>query len=204
MATRGDLITRLMKELHLDGTSYTAEAVNAIDSAVAFYRGERFWFNEGVTEFVLATASTITLSSSLPDSVSIDSVRATDASGSRYVLTPENLADFNAHATTTAEPERYAVHAAQLHLWPVNNATRTIEVRWSGRVTMTASNSSSCVWTNEAEELVRMHATIDLCENFLLDLPRADRARAREGQVLGRLLAETVSRLGSGNLTSYW
>jgi hypothetical protein len=80
----------------------------------------------------------------------------------------------------------------------MNNRTRTIEVEWSGRVTMTASNSSSCVWTNEAEELIRLHAKGDLCENFLLDLPAADRYRGREGMVLNQLVAETIKRLNIG------
>ena len=75
MATRGDLIDRIIQELHLETASYTAQVINAINSAVDFYRGERFWFTEGTTSLTLLTASTITLSSDLPDSVTIDNVR---------------------------------------------------------------------------------------------------------------------------------
>ena len=195
MATRGDLINRIISELHLETASYTAQVINAINSAVDYYRPERFWFTEGATSLTLLTASSITLSSSLPDSVTIDHVRlAADAEP----LTFETWSEFQAHATMTAEPTRWALHHQMLHVWPTNNATRTVEVEWSGRVTMTASNSSSCVWTNEAEELIRLHAECDLCENFLLDLPRADRCRGRESTVLTQLISETIKRLNIG------
>lgn len=204
MATRGDLITRVMKELHLDGTSYTAQVTDALTSAVRYYQGSRFWFNEGTTEFTVATTGTVTLSSSLPDSIIIDKVRAVDDNGDRYLLRPDTLEDFLEHGSMTAEPERYVVQAQTLHLWPTNNRTRSVEVMWSGRITMTASNSSSCVWTNEAEELIRLHVKVDLCENFLLDLPAADRYRGREGTVLDKLMTETLQRLGIGrNMRSF-
>jgi len=198
MATRGTLISRIITELHLETASYTAQVVDAITSAVNFYRPERFWFNEGTTSFVLATAGAATLSSDLPDSVTIDSVRAVDNSGSPYSLSFDTWSEFQSRPSMTAEPTRWAIHHQMLHVWPTNNATRTIEVDWSGRVTMTASNSSSCVWTNEAEELIRLHAKTDLCENFLADLPAADRYRGREGVVLGQLISETIKRLNIG------
>lgn len=198
MATRGDLINRIISELHLETGSYTAQVINAINSAVDFYRPERFWFTEGTTSFTLLTVGTVTLSSDLPDSVTIDNVRAVDNSGTPYPLTFETWPEFQDHVSMTAEPTRWAVHHAQLHVWPTNSATRTIEVEWSGRVTMTASNSSSCVWTNEAEELIRLHAKCDLCENFLQDLPAADRHRGREATVLNQLVDETIKRLNIG------
>ncbi len=198
MATRGNLIDRIITELHLESASFTAQVVDALNSAVAFYRPERFWFTEGTTSVVVTTESTVTLSSELPDSVTIDNVRAADDSGTFYPLTFETWPEFQAHESMTAEPTRWALHHQLLHIWPMNNRTRTIEVEWSGHVTMTASNSSSCVWTNEAEELIRLHAKCDLCENFLLDLPAADRYRGREGMVLNQLVAETIKRLNIG------
>jgi hypothetical protein len=198
MSTRGELISRIITELHLENASYTAQVINSIKSAVDFYRPERFWFTEGTTSLTLATVAYATLSSDLPDSVVIDTVRATDSSGNAYPLHAETWDEFQAHATMTAEPTRYAVHGALLHVWPTNSATRTIEVTWSGRVTMTASNSSSCVWTNEAEELIRLHVKCDLSENFLLDVAAADRYRGREGMVFSQLVGETIKRLGIG------
>jgi hypothetical protein len=192
------MIGRIISELHLESASYTAQVINAINSAVDFYRGERFWFTEGTTSITLLTASTITLSSDLPDSVVIDNVRVVDDSGTPYPLAFETWSEFQAHESMTAEPTRWALHHRLLHVWPTNNATRTIEVEWSGRVTMTASNSSSCVWTNEAEELIRLHAKCDLCENFLLDLPAADRYRGREGMIFSTLITETIKRLNIG------
>lgn len=204
MATRGDLINRITSELHLESASYTAQVEDAVDSAVAFYRPERFWFTEGTTSITLITEGTVTLSSELPDSVVIDHVRAVDDSGTPYPLHYETWAEFQAHESMTAEPTYWALHHRLLHVWPTNNKTRTVEVEWSGRVTMTASNSSSCVWTNEAEELIRMHAKADLCENFLLDLPAADRARGRESTVLLQLVRETVLRGNYGqNMKAY-
>lgn len=198
MSTRGDLINRIITELHLETASYTAQVINAINSAVNFYRPERFWFTEGNTSFTLTTVSYATLSSSLPDSVVLDTVRAADGSGNMYPLVRETWEEFKAHETMTAEPTRFSVHNALLHVWPTNSQTRTIEVTWSGRMTMTASNSSSCVWTNEAEELIRLHTKCDLCENFLLDIAAADRYRGREGMVFGQLITETIKRLGIG------
>ena len=197
MATRGTLITRILSELHLENGSFTSQVENALTSAVAYYQSERFWFSEGTTEFTVATASTITLSSDLPSAVILDTVEAVTASG-RITLQPETWPDFSSHGTATAEPTSFCVQGQLLHLWPTNNQTRTIAVSWSGRYTMTASNSSSCVWTNEAEELIRLHIKVDLCENFLLDLPAADRYRGREGSVLDRLVEETIKRLGIG------
>lgn len=199
MATRGNLIDRIISELHLESGSYTAQVINAIDSAVAFYRPERFWFTEGTTSVTLATASSITLSSDLPDSVVIDNIRVADNTGTFYPLVKETWTEFQAHESMTSEPSYWALHHQMIHVWPTNNATRTVEVEWSGRVTMSASNSSSCVWTNEAEELIRLHAECDLCENFLIDLPRADRLRGREMTVFQQLMSETISRLDIGS-----
>jgi hypothetical protein len=198
MATRGTMIGRIISELHLESASYTAQVINAIDSAVNFYRPERFWFTEGVTSVVMLTTGAVTLSSDLPDSVTIDLVRATDNSGTPYPLTYETWDVFEAHESMTAEPSSWALHHQLLHVWPTNDQTRTIEVSWSGRITMTASNSSSCVWTNEAEELIRLHAKCDLCENFLLDVQAADRYRGREGMIFNNLLSETIKRLNIG------
>lgn len=204
MATRGDLLNRIISELHLETASYTSQVVDAVNSAVAFYRPERFWFTEGTTSIVLTTEGTISLPSELPDSVTLDHVRAYDNSGSPYPLNFEVWSEFQAHESMTAEPSYWALHHQQLHVWPTNNQTRTIEVEWSGRITMTASNSSSCVWTNEAEELIRLHAKADLCENFLLDLPAADRYRGRESTVLLQLVRETVLRGNFGqNMKGY-
>lgn len=199
MATRGDLISRIIGDLHLENSSYTTKIETALSSAVDFYRPERFWFNEGVTSFILPAGSdAVTITSDIPDSVIYDTVQVTDDSGGVNTLNYLSWDQFQDKLTMTALPESWAVHHHFLYVWPTNNTTRSIEVTWSGRVTMTASNSSSCVWTNEAKELIRMHAEADLCENFLLDLERADRIRVREMQEYGQLISETIKRLNLG------
>jgi hypothetical protein len=202
--TRGDLISRIIGELHLETASYTVQVIDAINSAVAFYRPQRFWFTEGTTDLPLGTQGSVVLSSEFPDSITFDNVRIADDSGTFVPITQQNWADFQLHESMTALPTHWALHHGLLHVWPYNNSTRTLQVDWHGLMTMTACDSSSCVWTNEAEELIRLHAKVDLCENFLQDLPAADRHRGREGTVLNQLVTETINRLGLGdNMRSY-
>jgi hypothetical protein len=199
MATRGDLITRIISELHLEGMSRTADVISSINSAVDFYRPELFWFNEGETSFNLTATAMVSLPAFIPDAVRIDTLQVVE-NGTTYHLDPTSWneleeIDRNDH---TGTPNTYAIHHRMLRFYPSNDVTRTVNVSWAGRITMTASNSSSTVWTNDAEELIRTHAKVDLCESLLRDYEQADRLSMRLARILNQLMSETVKRLGIG------
>ena len=68
---------------------------------------------------------------------------------------------------------------------------------------MTASASASSVWTNEAEELVRLHAEVDIMENRMKSYDEALRKRGRLAEVLLSLDEKTVIRRGNRRLKPY-
>ena len=68
---------------------------------------------------------------------------------------------------------------------------------------MTACASASSVWTNEAEELIRLAAEVDILENRMKDFDEAMRKRGRLMAVLENLDEKTVRRRGARRIKPF-
>lgn len=210
MATLSTMKSRIADELAR--SDLTSQIAAAITSAIAFYEGRRFWWNE-TTANLTTSASQEWYSSAdfadMPYIAEFDSVRLT-VSGRPYPLirrTYEEIEWLSAGTATNGDPTDYVYYAQQLRLYPVPNQARVLSLSYVKKLTALSSDSDTNAWTTEAEELIRTHAKVDLLENIIRSadaFQEADRLRRREAEILGRLDQETAQRVSSrGIVPSY-
>lgn len=206
MATLGDMRTRIARELQIDASGMSAEIDAAIFSAIEFYNDYDFWFLEATPVLFVGTLTNeFDLSTVLPDMSSIKT--AVVHLGSRrlnmHYRTHQELLDLDIDDNYAGDPVYWTVRAGKFIVEPRLRQSRTIELHYSNKTTLTASASAESVWTNEAEELIRMHAEADILENRIKDYQGADRARIREMFTLENLQDKTVRRNSFGRIRPY-
>lgn len=204
MATLAVMKARIADELARD--DLTSQIALAITSAIAHYERRRWWFNEQTSTFTTVagtdtyTTSSATFLASLIDddvlTITVDG--ATDPLGK---ITFAEMARLRIDTTTqSGPPAKYALYMQRLYLWPVPDDTYTMTVFYAGNLTALANDSATNAWTTEAEELIRLHAKVDLLENVIRDFPEADRMRMREMDVLASLSGLNHSRTATGRV----
>ena len=196
MTNFGTMQDRIADEL--DRSDLTTQIQAAIQSAIAFYQDERFFFNEGVTNIVTATASEAYAVSSILD---IDYV-VVNVNGHPADMTPRpfDYIDSIRDPSYTGIPHQYGIFADQMYVYPVPNDVYTIEVAGCialGTLTATADTNA---WMTSGEELIRRRAKADLCNDILKDYEEADRQTQLELRALERLKARTFSKVRSGGI----
>lgn len=201
MGTLGDLVTRIQSEIaHTD----TVAVKNAIFSAIAHYANTRFWFNEGVASFT-AVSLTAQFDLSASDLIEIDELHVT-LNGTNYRLAPSTWDEIEDQDTgsTANIPTNWCIHHQMLRLYPTPSGTLSaIEATGLVNITLTASDSASCVWTTEAADLIRAQAKALIYADFLLDDQRAATQQGIAGAMLKRLLDKTVQRGAIGNIKPF-
>lgn len=201
MATLGTMKTRIADELAR--TDLTSQIALAIVSAISFYETRRFWFLEtdGTFNTIASTdaytTSTATFLSTLIDD---DSMTAT-ISGDRVPMIKLPFAAIQPMRLNTdpeGPPRFFSFYRSRIYLHPVPDAVYAITVYYLTTLGVPGADGSSNAWTTEAEELIRLHAKVDLMENVIRDYPEADRLRLREADVLAKLTALSNRRAASG------
>ena len=199
MATLGTMRTRIADELQIDATTYATEIDRAIYSAISIYNDKDFWFlDTATTTFQVTATSKYSLGTILPGRSQVKNILL-HLSPTRQLLihrTMQEMLELDFDENYTGEPLYWAIENDQLNVLPRASVTRTAEVYYSLRYSMTASASASSVWTNEAEELIRLHAEADILENRIKDPGEAARKMARATGVLDVLSEKTVVRRG--------
>lgn len=206
MATLGTMRTRIADELQIDATVQATEIDRAIFSAVAYYNDKDFWFlDTASTTFQVSATAKYSLATILPGRSQIKNILL-HLSPTRQLMhyrTMEEILDLDFDDAYRGEPLYWSIDNEQLHILPRANVTRTAEVYYSLRYSMTASASASSVWTNEAEELIRLHAEADILENRTKDPGAASIVKAREYDVLRNLGEKTVVRRGARRIKPF-
>lgn len=206
MATLGAMRTRIADELQIDATTYATEIDRAIFSSIKKYDDRDFWFLEAAPTTVLFTlTSAYSLSTVLPDRSEIKTIRLelTPGLGTMYMKTQEEIIDLEFDENFTGQPAYWAIHHDTLLIRPTPQRTFTAQVWYSLRNSMTASASASSVWTNEAEELIRLCAEVDIMEMRIRDYEGAGRLRLRMVEVMDALDAKTVTRTSKRRTKPY-
>lgn len=176
MATLGTMRARIARELQIDATTFATEIDAAIFTAIARYDDKDFWFLDATqTTFTLSATTQYSMATVLPGRSAIKtvSVHINGATTELHSRTLEEMLDFEYDQDYTGDPLFWSVDHDSLLVQPKPNRTYTAEVYYTLRRTLTASASASGVWTNEAEELVRLTAEIDILENRMVDFQRA-------------------------------
>ena len=206
MATYGAMQTRIADELHR--TDLTARIQKAILSAVAHYERRRFYFSE--TSFTFATVAhqevyTTSDAAAIATSPELERLRA-NINGTRTPLVKVNWQDMDdksSLATSYAQPGEWAYRAKSIRLYPIPDGVYTVTAYSVPRLTALSADADTNAWTEDAEELIRMHSKRDLLMNQLgitgrekeyVEWGNAERA------ALSALNAETASREATGFL----
>lgn len=199
MATLGTLRSNIANELQIDATVYSSEIDLAIFSAIKFYQDKDFWFlDASSTTFQVSATAKYSLATVLPGRSQIKNILLHLTPGTQLMQyrTMEEMLGLDFDQSYTGDPLYWSIDNEQLHILPRAGITRTAEVYYSLRYSMTASASASSVWTNEAEELIRLHAEADILENRIKDFDEAMRKKGRVQTVLANLNEKTVVRRG--------
>ena len=205
MATLGTMRTRIARELQIDATTYATDIDAAVFSAIAFYNDADYWFLEATQSFItLSLTATYDMETLIPGRSQVRNLELQYSQTSEEMLyrTPGEFAKLQSQFT--GDPLYWTVYADQLLIHPTPTRTFTAAVWYSLRRSMTASASASSVWTNEAEEIIRLHAKVDLLTNRLKDFADAAQMQGRLSSVLAVTDEKTVIRRGSRRLKPSW
>lgn len=183
MTTYGDMQARIADEL--GGRSDLSSQIQlAIQTAIAKWERERFYFNELRAANAFSTVQGqefygATDYAPLATLAHLDKVTVL-VSGNRYTLSPrlaQYLEDISVNPIVQGQPVDYAYYAEQLRLYPIPDNAYAISLLGTTRFAALANTGDSNPWTLDAEALIRCEAKTDLYENTLQQPDLADRMR---------------------------
>ena len=183
MTTYGDMQARIADELG-GRTDLSAQIPLAIQTAIAKWERERFYFNELRAANAFRTAQGQEFYGAadyapLATIAHLDKV-AILVSGNRYTLAPrlaQYLEDVSVNPSVQGQPIDYAYYAEQLRLYPIPDNAYAISLLGTTRFSALVNPGDSNPWTLDAEALIRCEAKMDLYENTLQQPDLADRMR---------------------------
>lgn len=183
MATYGDMQARIADELG-GRTDLAVQIQLAIQTAIAKWERERFYFNERRAANAFATAQGQEFYGAadyapLATMAHLDKVTVL-VNGNRYTLAPrlaQYLEDVSVSSTVQGQPIEYAYYAEQLRLYPIPDNAYPVNLLGTTRFAPLANAGDSNAWTLDGEALIRCEAKMDLYENTLQQSDLADRMR---------------------------
>lgn len=201
---RTDLLAPLLS------ASANSPIKRAIQSAIAKWERERFYFNEvynsatplftTVSGQELYTTSDAAGIATAPD---IDELRAT-ISGSRQVLTKRSwgyLEEMSSNPSARGQPSEWAYFGQQIRLYPIPDGAYPIAASRVQRLAALSADADTNVWTQDGFDLIRCEAIANLGRGILRDPELAAQAEAQIYSPRGylyELKAETARRAKSG------
>ena len=199
MTALSDLTTRIASEI--DRTDATTQIGYAISTAVAAYKTTRFAFNEKSDTFSTAPGTVeYGTAEGLPTGVvSLDTVRLTTSSSSRYLLEQVSYAVIDAldvSGTYYSRPLMYAWHEEKLRMYPVADTAYTVTLRF-------LSDVPEETWCDRAEALIRCRAKRELYTHFLFDPQMAQMMAVAEADELRSLKREARLKQASGRVVPH-
>lgn len=208
MTTYSVLRTRISDELVNENLT-TDQINNAIQSAIAHYQRQRYYFLESRGQtFATVDAQEFYTSS---DNANIDDLSLIDeltitVNTLRYPLYPRTWEWIDFVSTTTATegpPTDYCYYAQQIRLYPIPDQVYTIRISGLIRLATLSADGDSNAWTTDGEELIRNRAKWDLATNILHADDIAMRCKATELIAAQALADETTMRLASGRIRAW-
>lgn len=178
MATYLDMRSRIADELANDGDITDAQINNAIQSAIAYYSGEVFWFNQRIVVFSTLAGGEIYSSSPTSTFENIITIQSiVNTTNSAYMLQPIDNTNIDEIQTgsVTGWPQYYSRVENKIRLYPVPDATYTLQMTYTYILPALSADDDSNAWTNECEELIRQAAK----KRIALDILQSDAIAGR-------------------------
>lgn len=204
MSTFADLKSRIASEIHR--TDVTDEIDLAVLSAVKHYEPQRFWFNESSSTFSTVAGQAEYTSATVLNSVSTSLMEldlvTISVNGRSMEIKPapwQMLASVD-QTGWTGEPSRYGWRAEKMRLYPIPNAIYTITAYGLIGFEELSDDADTNAWTNEAKDLIRHRAKVELYESVLISPQRADRERGLEAETLRNMQRRTYEMSATNQL----
>ena len=175
-----------------DRSDLTTQIKSAIQTAIAKWERERFYFNEVNDTNGFSTVSGKEYYSEsdyalIGSMVHIDKIHAL-VSNNRYTLEPRTwqyIEDYAVNPTVQAPPtglSDYAYYGKTLRFYPIPDGIYPITLSGTRRFTTLSADTDTNIWTQDAEALIRCEAKLDLYLNVLKD---AEQAALMKVQIYG-------------------
>lgn len=176
----------------------------AIQDAISYWEGSRFYFNEYRTAGAFNTVQGQEFYTSA-DWADITTIQHIDKlsvliSNNRYYMAPRTeqyMEDISISPTNTGQPVDYAYYNFQLRFYPIPDQAYPVNVLGTKKFAQLSVSADTNVWTTEAEPLIRATAKLYLYRDTLRDDLGAavmDRAMTREER---SLRSETFNKIAS-------
>lgn len=172
---------------------------NAIQSAIAKWEREPFYFNEYYdTAFFTTVSSTefygVAAAPAIATVVNIERLHILIASR-RYSLVPRRwvyLQDVSISPSTTGKPTDYAYFASQIRLYPIPDGAYPVTITGTKQFTALSADGDANVWTQDGYDLIRAEAKLILAQEVLHDSEMATRM---EWAIYGNPTTQTLGIL---------
>lgn len=195
LGDRQDLLSPLS-----DSSLSLSPIQNAIQSAIAKWEREPFYFNEVYEQNLfntvigqeLYTSAAAAMIATSPDLLKLHVL----ISSNRYPLRPRTwqyLEDTSVNPLVTGQPIDYAYLAEQLRFYPIPDGVYPITLSGTQRLTNLVNPTDANVWTQDAYDLIRSEAKLILAREVLNDDDVATRSelaiygKSSAGGLWGRL-----------------
>jgi hypothetical protein len=167
MSDYGTMQTRIANELNR--TDLSSEIQDSIQSAIKYYEGNRFWFNESIR--TTTTTADDEFVDEPSDLVEIDSLTITISTIKVPLLkrTYQYLEDLEVSTTLTGIPREFALYNKQIRLYPIPDDSYTLTLSGAKRLTSLSATGDTNDWMTTGEELIRSRAVADIRANVLRD-----------------------------------
>ncbi len=205
MATYGDMQARIADEL--DRSNLLPHIQKAIVTAIKVYQRRNFWFNERSFTFNTVVGQEfygVADNAQIATSPNIQILRLQYGGGVRWELprqTFETVDQLSASSDWRGVPEVFAYRYEQIRLYPIPSQVWPITAFNIYKIPEPPSDSDDSEWFNEAEELIRTTAKIDLYVNVIrapIDPVEMAGLLAQKQRALGDLTGETGFRESTG------
>lgn len=207
MSTYGTMQDRIANEL--SRTDLTTRIQEAIQSAVAHYQKEPWYFCEDRSKTFSTVAGQEFYTSSdladIPNYQSIEYLEVTVNSTNRFRVEKrdgELIAGWSTNTGFRSRPTDFAYFAKQIRLYPIPDAVYTIRIVGQLRQATLSSTADSNAWMTDAERLVRSRAKADIYENVIRTQPDMTmRMKTQEADAYSQLRSENAARVASSRVT---
>jgi len=198
MATYQNLKSRVESELNRPDLSQ--EVSLAVHSAVNYYSGRRFFFNE---RRAVTTATPSVNEYPVPDNfIAADNLRMR-LDGQRFdeSLSYVSWNQLDERYGYTGRPTIYTYYQEAIHVWPIPDSTVIFTLSYVARLPELSANTVSNAWTNGVgEELIRSRACRDVALRVLHDEQLGAIFGREEALIVNRLDGELSMRVARGRV----
>lgn len=204
MSNFGTMRSRITSELNRPDLS--TQAASSIKTAISHYESERFYFSEGRAYMVTVDGQEYY---PLPDDFQKADAMTYLYGTNRYTIEEKPWVWIEWQRVNTnykSSPDYFSIYAEQLRFYPVPDDAYTVYFGYQKRLSDLSASADTNSWMTDGEEMIRMHAKVDLLANLIQGpeaIQLANFYRTMEEQAASRLRLETSRRRATGKVQAY-